>query len=123
MHKLIQLIAGLFIVAGLQAQTPVPMASQPSLTYTENFSDIANWTNGFASGTGANRFGAVAINATRRHKDTKPRLLLQAQCLLLFTEMPAIETRVSRQQCPFIACNCLCNGDYARGLAIECQGE
>ena len=64
MHKLIQLITGLFIVAGLHAQTPVPMASQPSLTYTENFSDIANWTNGFASGNGANRFGSVAVNAT-----------------------------------------------------------
>ena len=64
MHKLIQLITGLFIVAGLHAQTPVPMASQPSLTYTENFSDIANWTNNFAAGSGANRFGAVAINAT-----------------------------------------------------------
>ena len=46
------------------AQTPVPMASQPALTYTENFSDIANWTNAFASGIGANRFGSVAINAT-----------------------------------------------------------
>jgi hypothetical protein len=41
------------------AQTPVPMASQPSLTYTENFTDIANWTNNFASGNGASRFGAV----------------------------------------------------------------
>ena len=40
------------------------MASQPSLTYTEDFSDIANWTNNFASGIGANRFGAVAVNAT-----------------------------------------------------------
>ena len=46
------------------SQTPVPMASQPGLTYTENFSDIANWTNGFVSGIGANRFGAVAVNAT-----------------------------------------------------------
>ena len=64
MHKLIQLITGLFIVAGLHAQTPVPMASQPSFTYTENFSDIANWTNNFASGNGANRFGSVAVNAT-----------------------------------------------------------
>ncbi|MGB8195001.1 MAG: hypothetical protein WCF67_23900, partial [Chitinophagaceae bacterium] len=46
------------------AQTPVPMASQPGLTYTENFADIANWTNGFAAGIGANRFGSVAVNAT-----------------------------------------------------------
>lgn len=64
MKKFIQFIAGLFIIAGLHAQIPLPMSSQPSLTYTENFSDIANWTNNFASGTGANRFGAVAINAT-----------------------------------------------------------
>lgn len=48
----------------LSAQTPVPMASQSGMTYTENFADIANWTNGFAAGTGANRFGAVAVNAT-----------------------------------------------------------
>src|SRR5258705_13902854 len=46
------------------SQTPVPMASQPGLTYTENFADIANWTNGFAAGIGANRWGSVAINAT-----------------------------------------------------------
>jgi len=46
------------------SQTPVPMASQPGLTYTENFADIANWTNGFAAGIGANRFKDVAINAT-----------------------------------------------------------
>lgn len=48
----------------LHAQTPVYMASQPSLTYTEDFSDIANWTNNFAAGTGANHFGAVAVNVT-----------------------------------------------------------
>src|SRR2546423_1059796 len=48
----------------VSAQTPVPMASQPGLSYTENFSDIANWTDNFASGTGANRFGSVAVNAT-----------------------------------------------------------
>ena len=46
------------------SQTPVPMATQPGLTYTENFADIANWTNAFASGIGANRFGAVVVNAT-----------------------------------------------------------
>lgn len=48
----------------VNAQTPVPMASQGGLTYTENFADITNWTNGFASGAGANRWGSVAINAT-----------------------------------------------------------
>src|SRR6185369_10045602 len=46
------------------SQTPVPMASQPGLTYTESFADIANWTNGFAAGIGANRFKDVGINAT-----------------------------------------------------------
>jgi len=45
-----------------KAQTPVPMASQPGNTYTENFADIANWTNNFASGVGASAFKAVAIN-------------------------------------------------------------
>lgn len=57
-------VVSLFLVAGSFAQTPVPMASQPGLSYTENFADIANWTNGFAGGIGANRFGAVAVNAT-----------------------------------------------------------
>ena len=64
MIKFIQFITCLFFIAGLNAQTPVPMASQPSLTYTENFTDIANWTNDFAAGAGANRFKSVAINAT-----------------------------------------------------------
>src|SRR5688572_6592628 len=45
-------------------QTPVPMAAQSGLSYTENFADIANWSNSFASGTGANRFASVAVNAT-----------------------------------------------------------
>lgn len=40
------------------------MGSQPGLSYTENFSDIANWTNAFAAGNGANSFGSVAVNAT-----------------------------------------------------------
>lgn len=46
------------------AQTPVPMASQPGLTYTEDFIDIANWTNNFATGVGANRFSAVAVGGS-----------------------------------------------------------
>ena len=61
MKKIIHFITGLFFIAGLHAQTPVPMASQPSLTYTETFTDIVNWTNNFASGVGANRFTSVAI--------------------------------------------------------------
>ena len=62
--RFVQALTLLLFACTAFAQTPVPMASQPSLTYTENFSDIANWTNGFAAGTGANRFGAVAVNAT-----------------------------------------------------------
>jgi hypothetical protein len=46
------------------SQTPVPMAVQPNLTYTETFADINNWTNGFVSGTGAERFGSVLVNTT-----------------------------------------------------------
>ena len=64
MKKILQFIVGLFFIAGLHAQIPVPMASQPSLTYTENFTDIVNWTNNFTSGIGANRFAAAAVNTT-----------------------------------------------------------
>ena len=32
--------------------------------YSENFSDIANWTNNFASGIGAQYWASVALNAT-----------------------------------------------------------
>lgn len=31
--------------------------------FFENFNDIANWTNNFATGVGANRWGSVAINS------------------------------------------------------------
>ncbi len=62
--RFVQALTLLLCACNAFAQTPVPMASQPSLTYTENFADIANWTNGFAAGTGANRFGSVAVNAT-----------------------------------------------------------
>jgi hypothetical protein len=47
-----------------KAQTPVPMASQPGYTYTENFADIANWANAFSSGIGASAFKSVPVNAT-----------------------------------------------------------
>lgn len=43
------------------AATPFPMASG---NYSENFSDIANWTNNFASGLGAQYWASVPINAT-----------------------------------------------------------
>ncbi len=49
----------LFVVSASFAQTPVPMIAQPGLTYTEDFSDIANWANNFAAGIGANRFGGL----------------------------------------------------------------
>lgn len=48
----------------LQAQTPVPMPSQPMLTYIETFDSIATWGNDFVSGHGANRFTSVAIGGT-----------------------------------------------------------
>lgn len=63
MQRLVIMLMLLIPAMGSMAQTPVPMASQPGLTYTENFADIANWTNGFASGIGANRFSSVAVNA------------------------------------------------------------
>jgi len=62
--RFVQALTLLLFACTAFAQTPVPMASQPSLTYTEDFSDIVNWTNGFAAGNGANRFGSVAVNAT-----------------------------------------------------------
>lgn len=43
------------------AAVPFPMASG---NYLENFNDIANWTNNFASGIGAQRWASVGINAT-----------------------------------------------------------
>jgi len=46
------------------AVTPVIMASQPLLRYSEDFSDVANWTPNFVSGIGANRFSGVAVSGT-----------------------------------------------------------
>lgn len=72
MRRFILLFGFLYFITTLSAQTPVPMAAQPGLSYTEDFSDIVNWTNNFTSGIGANRFAAVPIggvsaipNATR----------------------------------------------------------
>lgn len=53
-----------FFTRQLVAQSPVPMYFQPALTYTENFDSIASWTNGFASGAGANRFGGLATQGS-----------------------------------------------------------
>ena len=47
-----------------RGQTPVPMISQSGLTYTEGFSDIANWGPNFASGTGASSWKGVVINSS-----------------------------------------------------------
>lgn len=55
---------GLLTVLEMQAQTPVPIASQPMLTYLETFDSVINWTNNFASGTGADRFASVAVGGT-----------------------------------------------------------
>ena len=55
-EKLFTFLLFLLMLHYVDAQTPVPMATQPGKTYTENFADIANWTNGFAAGIGANRW-------------------------------------------------------------------
>jgi len=47
-----------------EAQVPVHMATQPALTYFEDFSDINNWGNSFTSGIGAEHFGPVPIQGT-----------------------------------------------------------
>jgi endonuclease I len=41
---------------------PVKMQYRTSNSYKENFSDIANWTNGFALGIGAGRWAGVTIS-------------------------------------------------------------
>ena len=42
---------------------PVKMQYRSNLSYTENFNDIANWTNGFAGGVGAGRWTSVVTGA------------------------------------------------------------
>ena len=53
-----------FFFAAASGQTPVPMSAAAGLTYTENFSDIANWTNSFAAGIGSGRFFWVDTNSS-----------------------------------------------------------
>lgn len=48
------------VTAG-HAATPFPLAGG---NYFENFDDIANWTNNFASGIGAQYWASVPVNAT-----------------------------------------------------------
>ncbi len=55
----------------VNAQTPVPMLSQPSTTYTENFADISAWTSNFASGIGANRWASYPITTGGTANDGK----------------------------------------------------
>ena len=42
----------------------VQMAIQPSLTFTEPFTDIANWSDFFITGTGANHWDGLSTNGT-----------------------------------------------------------
>ena len=74
-HKFFR-IGLLFIVLGMMGvigwgQTPVPMASQAGLTYTENFADITNWTNNFTSGIGASRWSSYPITSGGSANDGK----------------------------------------------------
>jgi hypothetical protein len=52
-------------------QTPVPMSSQPGLSFTENFASIATWTDNFASGTGANRWASYPTTTGGSANDGK----------------------------------------------------
>ncbi|MFL6230597.1 MAG: DNA/RNA non-specific endonuclease [Pyrinomonadaceae bacterium] len=63
------LVCLLCMSAAAWGQSPVPMASTG--TYTEDFSTVSTWTNGFASPTEATRFGGVAVNATGTIPDGK----------------------------------------------------
>ncbi len=65
----VALLCLLFLSASAFGQTPVPMASAG--TYTEDFSTVSTWTNGFTSPTEATRFGGVAVNATGTIPDGK----------------------------------------------------
>jgi hypothetical protein len=46
------------------AVVPVVMSAQPLFRYTENFTDIATWSNNFTSGNGANHFSSVKVDST-----------------------------------------------------------
>jgi trimeric autotransporter adhesin len=43
---------------------PVIMSAQPGLSYTQDFNDIAVWSNFFITGNGANHFGGLSVNTT-----------------------------------------------------------
>jgi endonuclease G len=65
----VALLCLLFLSASAFGQAPVPMASTG--TYTEDFSTVSTWANGFTSPTEATRFGGVAVNATGTIPDGK----------------------------------------------------
>ena len=76
--KTIIILAFLVLSIDVQAQTPVNMSAQAGYTYTENFSDIANWTfntspsNGtFIAGTGASAWRGNGVNSTGSIPDGK----------------------------------------------------
>lgn len=64
MNKILSFLLLLLTTGSIKAQSPVQMASQAGLSYTEDFADITNWTDNFLSGIGANHWGAVIVNAT-----------------------------------------------------------
>lgn len=55
------LLASFLGASTVAAAVPFPLASG---NYAENFNDIANWTNNFAAGIGAQYWSSVGINAT-----------------------------------------------------------
>ena len=46
------------------AQTAIPMATQPGLSYTATFDSIASWGNNISAGAGASHFSSVPIGGT-----------------------------------------------------------
>ena len=46
------------------AQTAIPMATQPGLSYTATFDSIASWGNNFSAGAGASHFSSVPIGGS-----------------------------------------------------------
>jgi hypothetical protein len=90
MNKLVFKLIGLTVllqmaILNVKAQTPVPMATQPSLTYLETFDDIANWT--FAAGLGTAGTGIApwqGFAATSTTVTSKPNPTLTTHASLVF---------------------------------------
>jgi len=68
MQKLLLFIL-IFTALVVNAQTPVPMAVQPALTYTATFDSINSWSNNFASGAGSACFASVATGGSNAIPD------------------------------------------------------